>query len=197
MRNSFKISSIIATVLLAVILPPSTQAQIAPKFGIKGGLNYSTFNNTDDLEYKPGFVVGVFVDIPIPATPVSVQPEVLYAKYGTNIKDTDMALDISYLQIPVLLKFGFPTPAASPNVFFGPYMGFKINSEFRNDDIAFNLDDQTEDTDFGIVVGAGVDITKLRVALRYTAGLTNVAKDNSFGNDAKNGAFALTVGISF
>lgn len=196
MRNSVKISSLITALLLAVLFSPTTQAQVLPKFGVKGGLNYSTFNNTDDVEYKPGFVVGAFVDIPIPATPVSVQPEVLYATYGTNIKDTDASINISYLQIPVLLKFGFPTPAASPNVFFGPYMGFKMKSEIKNDDISFNLEDETEDTDFGVVVGVGVDITKIRVALRYTAGLTNVAK-SGFNDDSKNGALALTVGISF
>lgn len=196
MQNSLKVSSLIAAILLAVVFSSSAQAQVLPKFGIKGGLNYSTFNNTDDVEYKAGFIVGAFVDIPIPATPVSVQPEVLYATYGTNIKNSDASLDISYLQIPVLLKFGFPTPAVSPNVFFGPYMGFKLKSEIKNNDIAINLDDQTEDTDFGVVVGAGVDISKLRVALRYTAGLTNVAK-SGFNDDSKNGALALTIGISF
>ena len=196
MRNSIKISSLITAFLLAVLFSPSTQAQVLPKFGIKGGLNYSTFNNTDDAEYKPGFLVGAFVDIPIPATPVSVQPEVLYATYGTNINDSDASININYLQIPVLLKFGFPTPAASPNVFFGPYMGFNMKSEVKINDITVNAEDYVEDTDFGVVVGAGIDITKFRVALRYTAGLTNVAKP-SFNDDSKNGAFALTVGISF
>src|SRR5690554_5627047 len=186
MRNSIKISSLITAFLLAVLFSPSTQAQVLPKFGIKGGLNYSTFNNTDDAEYKPGFLVGAFVDIPIPATPVSVQPEVLYATYGTNINDSDASININYLQIPVLLKFGFPTPAASPNVFFGPYMGFNMKSEVKINDITVNAEDYV----------AGIDITKFRVALRYTAGLTNVAKP-SFNDDSKNGAFALTVGISF
>src|SRR5690554_7991589 len=88
MRNSIKISSLITALLLAVLFSPTTQAQVLPKFGVKGGLNYSTFNSSDDgaddIEFKTGFLVGAFVDIPIPATPVSVQPEVLYAKYGRS-----------------------------------------------------------------------------------------------------------------
>ncbi len=172
------------------------QAQVLPKFGVKAGANYSTFNNTDNVEYKAGFVGGVYSSIKVPASPLTIQPEVLYAQYGAGIENSDAWFRVNYLQIPVLLKFGFNTPGIQPNVYFGPYMGFNLNSEVKNESGSINLDDQAEGTDFGVAVGAGLDVRKFNIGLRYTAGLKDVANDN-FNDEAKNGAFALTVGVEF
>ncbi|MEQ8524280.1 porin family protein [Gracilimonas sp.] len=174
----------------------TTQAQVLPKFGVKAGANYSTFNNTDNVEYKAGFVGGIYSSIKVPASPLTIQPEVLYVQYGAGIENSDAWFRVNYLQIPVLLKFGFNTPGVQPNVFFGPYMGINLNSEVKNESGSINLDDQAEGTDFGIAVGAGLDISKFNIGLRYTAGLKDVANDN-FNDEAKNGAFALTVGVEF
>ena len=188
------LSAFLLTTLLAVA--GTAQAQVLPKIGVKGGLNYSTFNNTDNVEYKPGFVGGLFMKIKVPATPMAIQPEVLYAQYGAEIDQTDASFSVNYIQVPVLLKFGFDTPGVRPNVFFGPYVGFNVKSEIKNNDGSINLDDQAKDTDFGVAVGAGIEVSKFTVGLRYTAGLTDVANDN-FNDEAKNGALALTVGVSF
>ncbi|MCP9291258.1 porin family protein [Gracilimonas sediminicola] len=178
------------------VLGSVAQAQVLPKFGVKAGANYSTFNNTDNVEYKAGFVGGIYSSIKVPASPLTIQPEVLYAQYGAGIENSDAWFRVNYLQIPVLLKFGFNTPGVQPNVFFGPYMGINLNSEVKNESGSINLDDQAEGTDFGIAVGAGLDISKFNIGLRYTVGLKDVANDN-FNDEAKNGAFALTVGIEF
>lgn len=193
-----KFQKVISGSILAVLLLFSgvSHAQVLPKFGIKAGGNLTTFNNADNVEYKPGFVGGIYSNINIPGTPVAVQPEVLFAQYGANIEGSDASFDINYLQVPVLLKFGFGAAGIKPNVFFGPYMGFNLSSKIKNADGALNLNDQAKDTDFGVAVGAGIDIRKISLGLRYTAGLTDIAND-SFNNDAKNGAFALTVGIAF
>jgi hypothetical protein len=189
---------ILSTLLFAAIVgsASSAQAQVLPKFGVKAGLNYSTFNNTDNVDYKPGLLAGVYANIKVPASPMAIQPEVLYAQYGANIDQTDAYFRVNYIQVPVLLKFGFDTPGVKPNVYFGPYVGFNVKSTIKNGDGSLNLNDQVKDTDFGVAVGAGVDISKFNIELRYTAGLKNVANSN-FNDDAKNGAIALTVGVSF
>ncbi len=195
MRVKIKTISILTVLLLAVFVSTTVSAQILPKFGVKAGANFATLNNIDDVEYKTGFIGGVFVDFSIPMTPVSIQPEILYAQYGTAIKDSDVKLDVNYLQIPVLIKFGFPTPVVNPNVYFGPYYGHKLSSSIRNDDITLNINSKVVDSDFGIVIGAGVNVTKVRFDLRYTAGFTEL-ENSAFNKDAKNGAFALTVGVA-
>lgn len=187
-------------ILGALIIVGSTaHAQVLPKFGVKGGLNYSTYNNADNAEYKAGFLGGVYANIKIPGSPAAIQPEVLYAQYGSNFEGTDAKFSVDYIQVPVLAKFGFGAPAVPvrPEVFFGPYAGFKVNSDLEGQGGSINADDFFESTDFGVAVGAGVNISRLSIEFRYTAGLTNVIADSNFEDGEKNGAFSLTAGISF
>lgn len=196
MKSKITILSIITGLIL--LFSATAQAQVLPKFGVKAGLNYATFNNTDGAEYKAGFLGGVYAKINVPATPMAIQPEILYAQYGANDENSDASYSIDYVQIPVLAKFGFGAPGVpvKPEVFFGPYAGFNINSEIEDSNISVNADDYFEGTDLGVVVGAGVQVTKLNFEFRYTAGLTNVFADQ-YADDEKNGAFSLNVGINF
>lgn len=196
MKTIQRFCSLFIILILTVGLSSQSKAQSLPEFGVKGGLNYSTFNDTENVEYKTGFLIGGYANFKIPMSPVSVQPEVLYAQYGADVEDSDASFVVNYVQVPVLLKFGFETPAAKPNVYFGPYMSFNTKAEIENDDGSLNLEDNAKDTEFGVVFGAGVDVSKIRLGLRYTAGLSNVA-DDDFNDSAKNGALALTIGLAF
>mgnify|MGYP001627887288 CR=1 FL=1 len=196
MKNSTKLIAFLTLFIFAVGVQTESKAQVLPEFGVKGGLNYSTFNDTENVEYKPGFLVGAFMNLNIPASPISIQPEVLYSQYGAKAEDADFEFNVNYIQVPVLLKFGFETPAASPNVYFGPYMGFNTAANVENNDGSINLEDNVNDTEFGVLVGAGVDVSNFRLGLRYSAGLSNIANDD-FNDSAKNGALALTVGVAF
>lgn len=199
MKVSEHISKLLLICTLFLFATQAGQAQSRAEFGVKGGLNYSTFNNTDNVEYRTGALAGLFATFPVPNSPVDIQPEFLYTQYGANIEDSDGEFKVSYLQIPVLAKFSFGELDAStrPNVFFGPYIGFNVDAELSNPDIAIDAEDYFENTDAGVVVGAGVDVSQFNFALRYTAGLTNVVADEDFEDNQKNGAFALSVGIRF
>lgn len=199
MKIYLKAVMLMSALLLAMVFSTKVKAQLLPEFGIKGGVNFATLNNADDLESKTGILAGAFVKLNIPASPIAIQPEVLYAQYGYKAEGDDSFVALNYIQIPVLLKFGFDLPAApvAPNVFFGPYLGFNTKAEADDgDDNTVDVDDFFTDTDYGVVVGAGLDITKFRIGLRYTAGLTNVLEDD-FEDGEKNSAIALTVGIAF
>ena len=196
MKKLHKIGALVLAAILAIGYTANTNAQVLPEFGIKGGLNYATLNNIDDVEYRPGLLIGAFAELNVPASPMSVQPEILYAQYGADIQDSDASFKLNYIQVPVLLKFGFPAPGATPNVYFGPYANFLLNSEVANNNGSINLEDNTKNSTFGVIIGAGVDISKFQLGVRYTAGLTNVADDN-FSDEAKNGAFGVTLGVSF
>lgn len=196
MKKKTTIISVITGILF--LFGATAQAQVLPKFGVKAGLNYSTFNNADGAEYKAGFLGGVYANINIPGSPAAIQPELLYAQYGANAEGTDGKLSVDYIQIPVLAKFGFGAPGVNirPEVFFGPYAGFTINSELEDAGFSVDADEVFKNSDFGVVVGAGLQVTKLNFELRYTAGLTDVFED-AYADGEKNGAFALAVGINF
>ncbi|MBO6794011.1 MAG: PorT family protein [Balneolaceae bacterium] len=183
--------------LFTFTLSQSASAQERAQLGIKGGVNFATFNDANDAQYRPGFVFGTFLDLPVENSPLSLQPELLFAQYGSNIEDSDAYFEVDYIQIPVLLKFDFAAESnTTPNVYFGPYLSFTTSSEVKNENFAINFEDETEPTDFGAIVGIGFDTENAQIGFRYTAGITNI-EDSSFESDAKNGAFSVTVGLKF
>ncbi len=194
MRNAVRVSFLLTLLVLVAITSQKIQAQASPQLGIKGGVNLATFSNVEDVEYKPGILAGVFVDFKIPAIPISIQPEFLYTQIGTNIQDSDVSINVNYFQIPLLVKFGAGLPGAKPSVFLGPYIGFALKSEIKNENVSLNIEDDIEDTDYGVIIGAGVAASKFRVSVRYTAGLTVPLKE-AFNEDPKNGVISLTFGI--
>ena len=199
MKNKFKIGFLTSMLVLVLLFTQNANAQLLPELGIKGGVNLATINNTNGAETKTGLLAGAYIRIIIPASPMAIQPELLFAQYGANVEGSDNFFTLDYIQVPVLLKFGFGIPAAPirPNVFFGPYMGFNTKAELEDGTgNSLNIDQFVKDIDFGVVVGAGLDVSKFRLGLRYTAGLTNLYEDD-FEDGEKNGAIALTVGIAF
>lgn len=195
--RAFKTISGVLTLLALLISTSPIKAQSPIKAGITGGLNIANMNDTDadDLENRFGFRGGVFAKFKIPATPMAIQPELVYTQKGFDVDNGTAKLD--YIEIPVLAKFGFITPGpVNPEVFFGPYMAFNMNAEAAGDNITINVEDAVNKTEFGVTVGAGVDIGRFNVGGRYSAGLTNVFDDDS-GTDGKNGVFSIVTSVAF
>lgn len=179
--------------LLLTVGVVANQAQAQAGFGIRGGLNIANLNDTDaDVDSRTGLMVGVYANYLIPNSPVVIQPEVLYTQKGYEQNDNTVKLD--YIEIPVLAKFNFITDGSfTPNVYFGPSIGFNVNAEAENDVVEVGFEDSVNDTEFGVVVGGGVDFGRIDLGVRYGAGLTEVVD----GGDAKNGVFSITAGIGF
>jgi len=85
-----------------------------PAFGVKSGINISTFRpavtyENYDADLKLGFVLGAFVDIPVSAR-FSIQPEFLYSQMGARVFDGmnnfgNLILRYNYFSIPILAKY--------------------------------------------------------------------------------------------
>lgn len=183
---------------LVFMTTPAAQAQ----FAIKGGINLANFNDTDvSFESRTGFMAGASYSFGIPMSPVSIEPGVFYAQKGAKSSDEigEREIKLDYIEIPVVAKFDFilDNPLLTPHVYFGPYAGFNINAEQETSggDGAGTIDieDEVKGTDFGVVVGAGADITKFNVGIRYSAGLTNTFEDG----DGKNGVISIVAGVNF
>lgn len=193
------------SLLLTVgIIANQAQAQTGLDFGIRGGLNIANLNDIDDeVASRTGFMAGIYLNFLVPNSPVSIQPEVLYTQKGFESGDATVQLD--YVEVPVLAKFDFITDGSiTPNVYFGPYVGFNVSAELDGDDGIFvggeaDIDDDVEGTDFGVVVGGGLDFGRVDLGVRYGAGLSEIFEDGPFDDDsgAKNGVFSITAGIEF
>ncbi|UKB86154.1 PorT family protein [Chryseobacterium sp. MEBOG06] len=184
-------------------------------FGVKGGMNVSSLSNGADLsdsKSKIGFNAGVFANIPV-ASNFSVQPEVIYNDLGSKVTREYSALgntyrseysrNLGYVAVPVMFQYN-----ATPEFFLeaGPEFGFLVSAKdkFKNStnndsstQIATLNKDDFQTFNFGIGIGAGYYfLPNLGITARYTAGLTDIYKNNS-GDSVKNNVFQVGLAYKF
>jgi hypothetical protein len=185
-------------IILALLLATSAFAQ-GISFGVKGGVNYTSLSGDDvpdGLGWKLGFGGGVVAALNVMDMFV-IQPEVLYTMKGGEDPDEEYSFDLTYVEVPVLLKYSVPMEGMiSPNFFVGPSLGILMSAEFAEEDVK----DDLKTMDFGVVVGAGVDFDmgtgKVTLDGRYTLGLMSI-DDSGEEQDWKNGAISVMLGYMF
>jgi len=160
------------TLLLAVFafLSIAVFAQSDSGFGIKAGLNYNAngdyFESASDIAREPdrniGFHAGVFGKIKI--LRLYIRPELVYTKTKSDYEGG--SFDLSKLDAPVLVGVKIVGPL---HVFAGPAFQYILNSEF--DDIS--IDDIENNFSVGAHLGAGVNLGKLGIDLRYERGFSD------------------------
>ena len=158
------------TILLLVFALGSMTAfaQSDSGFGIKAGLNYNAngdyFESTGEAARNPdrniGYHIGVFGKI---GNRMYLRPELIYTKTKSDY-DGDK-FDISKLDLPVLVGAKIIGPV---HVFAGPAFQYILDTEF--DGITIN--DIENDFTVGLNIGAGINLGKLGIDLRYERGFS-------------------------
>lgn len=151
----------------------TASAQTGSGFGIKGGLNYGAngdyFESAGEVAKDPdrniGYHIGVFGKL---GNRFFFRPELMYTKTKSDYNGNKF--DLSRLDAPMLVGVKVIGPL---NVFAGPAFQYILDSEF--DGIGIN--DIENDFSVGLHIGAGVNLGKLGVDLRYERGFSeNEAK---------------------
>ena len=157
------------------------------KYGAKAGLNMSNFGgDAEGTDMKVGFQVGGFAEIKV-SDKFAVQPELDFD--GTTVTE-----NLNYIVVPVMAKY---FAAEKFSIEAGPQIGFLMSAKAKADGESVDIKDEFNSTDFGLNVGFGYDFTEnIGVGLRYTAGLSNIAKDSG-DFKVNNTNIALTVGYKF
>ena len=166
------------------------------KFGVKAGLNLSSFSGESDLQVRPSFYVGGLVEIKINEK-FSVQPELVYSSQGTKYKnDSDYTSKVDYLNIPVMAKY---LVAKGFSIEVGPQIGFVTSAQDTYKGLSQDTKEYISSTDFSLGFGAGYDVTEnINIGLRYNVGLTKVNKTSSPGSsDIKNSVFQIGAAYKF
>jgi hypothetical protein len=179
----------ILLILVAVMFFGNMEAQL--RFGVKAGVNFSEFNSKEQTLDKQGaaWQVGLASQFKIPLTGLGVQPELLYSVYkGKGDAGNGNDNSIGYFNIPVNLRWQpLPIPVIKPVILAGPYFGYTVNLKgfdtFRKENI--------KRFDWGIGLGAGVEIWKLQIEGRYNWGLQNLTKKSDL-SELKNNVFTLS-----
>jgi hypothetical protein len=186
----------------------ASQAQRPPEFGLKAGLNASTYQGREvpDPGYRFGPTVGLLVRLPLSAH-VSLQPELLVEQHGAS---TDLYLDtpygyyshsvifsqqtrsrLRYLSLPLLVR----GQAGKWFAVAGPQVSYLLSARERvttlvddpnTYDLVYPLTETRRGTDsfhrFSAVAVVGVGhqvLPFLTVELRYTAAVTKLRQSVS------------------
>ena len=208
-------SCVFIGVVALILLLPGTSFSIGIKGGFKIGVNSADLFGEEakemeqdmgtELKSKWGLCAGGFIQLNISKV-IAIQPEFLYTMKGARMEGEllgetwKVAYNLSYLEVPVLVKFMIPTPGGvKPSLFVGPAAAIKLSSkmkmEYAGDSDEEDLSDDVEDMEFGLIIGGGLEFGKIQFDVRYNLGLTTLSVYE--GEDIKNGVISLKVGYSF
>jgi hypothetical protein len=192
-------------VFFCALLSVPSYSQISITTGIKGGITESGFggDNSADLKRIRGTAAGIFFEIDVPG-PINFQPEVLYTTRGARSEGAEtITTTLTYIDIPLLVRFVLPIPVISPTLYAGPSAGMLLGAKEKTESPVagtseINVKGRFTGTDYGIVVGASASlplmITDLSVEARYYHGLKALALDGSIKQYSRMAA--ILVGIT-
>mgnify|MGYP001172386462 FL=1 len=177
----------------------------------KGGLNYTNvdlegkgfrFEDGSGWHFGAGYQTGSVLGF-------SLQPELLYSVQGVKLVDIDRALEVqkksSYLELPVNIQWGIDLIAAKPFIMLTPKIAYNIknwaNKEASNSLVNQLINEKTN-LEYGIGVGAGLNIWKLQITAKYEWIFGHVSSIDEYLANAKEanksiGNLQISVGFCF
>lgn len=155
--------------LALALLGTGLYAQTGPAFGIKAGLNYNAngdyFESAEAAAQDPGrnvgYHLGVFGKL---GNRIYLRPELVYTRTKSDYDDGDFKM--SKLDLPVLVGIKVIGPL---HVFAGPAFQYILDTEFDG----ISIDDIDSDFTVGLNIGAGVNLGRFGVDLRYERGFSD------------------------
>ncbi|MEM1093599.1 MAG: outer membrane beta-barrel protein [Bacteroidota bacterium] len=184
---SQRLASLAFVLLFAIMASVPAQAQ----FVLFGGLNFESFedievNNVNvSYDQSTGFHLGLQLNLAL--GPIALRPGVFFRDVGTveGFDVTQVAFgnstpfdsfDLSYIDVPIDLRFRFGTPLLKPYIFAGPILSFPQADGLSEDRFeTFNLAGS---------VGAGLELNlpgfgpTLYPELRYGLNLTQLTDED-------------------
>jgi hypothetical protein len=205
-------------ILLAITLFCFSTAALAgdsaiSALGVKGGITRATYSGDDyDYAFSTGGVFGGYMVIKL-VNDLSMQSEVLYIakgsvinyrepEYNYLVKYTDK---LSYLEIPVLLKYTVVTKGnIQPHFFAGPAISILMNARETGRvsyaHASFDIKDDVNTFDYSLIVGTGINLKADRnwvtLDFRYELGRSEVF-DKKYDLPSANRTFAFIAGFEF
>ena len=201
--------SILLTFLIGLLISSGLLAQNRAGeyfIGIKGGVNLSNLysSEVDDNNVRTGFHAGVYARNYL-SDNFFIQPEIMYSSKGFEATDDgfteELELQLDYIDVPIIFGYNILLPI---EVHVGPYISFLANDpsgSFDTDliDGEFTADkDDFNSLDYGVAIGAGLNLEFIDFIVRYNLGLAPVASsgipEEALGS-SKNSVLQITVAL--
>jgi len=195
--------------LIATLIVSISPSIFGQTFGIKAGLNLATMSYKDgSLSYDPtaiaGINVGLISEIAIQEN-LFLQPGILFSTKGSQytISSYTTTITTSNIEVPINLMYKHDLGSLKLLGFAGPYLGLAVGGKTKSDgisqDISFSGENRDMNSfDFGLNIGAGIEVSNFQISAQYGFGLANLANtSNSSSQVLKNGVFGVSVAYLF
>ena len=180
-----------------------------------------TIDYLEKIEIKNGFHAGATAEFPFSEI-FSFETGVLISTKGYkgtrhenhgnwHVLNIEKAKTI-YLEIPLTAKVSADLGKASIYGVFGPYLAWGIGGSFKSKTsgpwepwldeqaIKWGNNRETDDfnnLDFGLTMGAGVEIHPIQIGISYGLGLANILPFTRKGDSLHNRVIGISVGCKF
>ena len=158
------------TALAAAMMLFSVQAYAGGKFGVTGGLNFNSTKIKDvKMDAQAGWNVGLTYNLDLPLG-FSLQPALVYTQKGALIGTdaVNVKQSVGSLNLPVSVQWGPDLLVARPFLDVTPYVGYSLVNKVETEVLGISAGDKGKNAfEYGLGVGAGLDVWKLQVVVRY------------------------------
>lgn len=158
----------------------SAQRYNSARVGLMGGFtSSSTSIKNMDSKSVSLYHVGLTAEIPLLGG-FAIQPGLLYQVKGmsadkfnsSSISESlgSFETKVGYLEVPVQVQWGLDLLAFRPYVLAEPFVGFRLGQSTKGeaaDKLKDNLKDNLKKVEYGLGVGAGVDVWRLQLSVKY------------------------------
>lgn len=170
-------------------------------FGIKGGVNMSNFGgDPKDTDARAGWNAGLTFDLSLPANfylASGVELTTKGAKYKVDGIDDKISASPLYIQLPVHIGYKINVAPMTRIVFHGgPYWAYGIGGKNKwngekHDFFGKDEGEIAKRNDFGLGIGAGVELWKFTAGVGVDFGLLNISRVDNFNVKTQNSYFSL------
>lgn len=172
-------------------------------YGLRIGGNLSSISSDDvclDTDSYGGLYVAGVVGTQLSYySPIWLETGLAYSEKGGTSKSgfDKVKYRLSYLEIPLTIKYGIAAGDVNIQPFFGGYLAVGVGGQIRDYDTRRSVSayDTFNRFDGGLRIGCGLAYQMLYMEAGVDLGLSNINKD-SF-NSAHNQTVFLTAGVNF
>ncbi|MFC2135409.1 porin family protein [Bacteroidota bacterium] len=190
-------------IILTIILATNISAQVS--LGLFGGVNYADLkSDLDVIESTSMLGIGGLIEYNL-SDELSLVAQPSYLQKGGMQPESDtqpeLIITTAYFELPLLLKYKFNYfGAIKPYLIAGPSAGYRLSADMEATigmvTVNADLKEISKDFDFGITMGAGIEIPLESIFIfvegRYSLGLIDLHKNGTVYAEGGGTTFPVT-----
>jgi len=199
MKTQLKLKNLLLLLLIGITFMANevkSQSKMPIHIGFKGGANFSNLslsNSNLGSKYSLGYHGGMFTRINI--SKLYVQAELLYAQKKSKMENSTIGTKQAKwnsIEVPVLIGYKLlQSNNVNLRVFGGGVYSYVLNDKASVLKKVYQSFQKFDKSNVGYQMGAGIDIGKLTLDLKYEGALTSISKEFK----AKPDSFQASIGF--